>query len=143
MLRIVTESTRSPRLSMARIANTALPAPVPTVRRSITPIQRPQVRCRSGLRECMHMTEENQTIDPMTALANRQADLEKQIAALTDMLNKSVEQNTKLMETNARILQAQQVPDAKEKAKADQHEEDAKIQELALASLKRTFNIKE
>lgn len=89
------------------------------------------------------MTEENQTIDPMTALANRQADLEKQIAALTDALNKSVEQNTKLMESNARILQAQQVPDAKEKAKADQHEEDAKIQELALASLKRTFNIKE
>lgn len=90
------------------------------------------------------MTEENnQTIDPMTALANRQADLEKQIAALTDALNKSVEQNTKLMETNARILQAQQVPDAKEQAKADKHEEDAKIQELALASLKRTFNIKE
>lgn len=89
------------------------------------------------------MTEENQTIDPMTALANRQADLEKQIAALTDALNKSVEQNTKLMETNARILQAQQVPDTKEQAKADQHEEDAKIQELALASLKRTFNIKE
>lgn len=89
------------------------------------------------------MTEENQTIDPMTALANRQADLEKQIAALTDALNKSVEQNTKLMETNARILQAQQVPDVKEQAKADQHEEDAKIQELALASLKRTFNIKE
>lgn len=91
------------------------------------------------------MTEEN-NLDPMTVLASKQADLEGQLAKMTEAMNKMIEQNTALMQTNAKLVAGMQQSAVPDQKIAEQSKNDAEMQkkqdDLAFDSLCRTLGIK-
>ena len=83
-------------------------------------------------------------MDPMSSLAAKQAELEKMIADMQAKLEASQKQNIELMQTNAKIMQAQAAQPAPAQAQVKtEQERQAEIQALAFSSFKRSLNIKE
>ena len=87
------------------------------------------------------MTDE---LDPMSSLAAKQADQEAQLKDMLQKMDALIAQNTQLMQTNAKLMQAQaSQPAPAETGQTTEAERMAEVHKLAFSSFKRELNIKD